>query len=292
MNKGRFSERHGYKAVREALQFESMDGSLRNRLWSLLQKHYWTGIQKPTTYIAQDHVSLNSRGNAELSMLCNRLWDKFFKFPIDNLPSDWKKVKERIRSYFFKAKWNQIYDFIEFVSLNFPDRTGSVNQEFRESCNQVLEEEMSAYRFVAELIAPISNEVEIGAIEEALGSSDELILVHLRAALRMLSDKEQRHYRNSIKESISAVERLASVITGDENGTLGGLLKKMRSKKELHPALEGAFKKLYGYTSDSKTGIRHALSESDKTGFEEAKFMLVVCSAFINFVNETMMKSL
>ena len=42
--------------------------------------------------------------------------------------------------------------------------------------------------------------------------------------------------------------------------------------------------KLYGYASD-KGGIRHAegLFESDVT-FEEAKFMLVSCSAFINYL--------
>jgi hypothetical protein len=55
-------------------------------------------------------------------------------------------------------------------------------------------------------------------------------------------------------------------------------------KHPLHPALEAAFTKLYGYTSDAK-GIRHALLDDDEVvTFEEAKFMLVACSAFINYV--------
>jgi len=61
----------------------------------------------------------------------------------------------------------------------------------------------------------------------------------------------------------------------------------MESKRNLHPALKGAFDKLYGYTSDAD-GIRHALLEEDKVTFEQAKFMLVVCSAFTNYVVGTL----
>ncbi|MGC1370799.1 MAG: hypothetical protein WA824_01560 [Candidatus Sulfotelmatobacter sp.] len=51
----------------------------------------------------------------------------------------------------------------------------------------------------------------------------------------------------------------------------------------LHPALGKAFSSLYGYTSD-EDGIRHAIMEQQDIGFDEAKFFLVVCSAFANFV--------
>ena len=53
---------------------------------------------------------------------------------------------------------------------------------------------------------------------------------------------------------------------------------------KLHPALKQGFLKIYGYTSD-EGGVRHAegMFVSDVT-FEEAKFMLVSCSAFVNFL--------
>ena len=52
----------------------------------------------------------------------------------------------------------------------------------------------------------------------------------------------------------------------------------------IHPAMENAFTSLYGYTSD-EGGIRHAegLFESNVT-FEEAKYMLVSCCAFVNYL--------
>lgn len=52
----------------------------------------------------------------------------------------------------------------------------------------------------------------------------------------------------------------------------------------MHKALKNAFSNLYGYTSDTG-GIRHALSEDNlEVTMEDAKFMLVSCSAFINYL--------
>jgi hypothetical protein len=41
--------------------------------------------------------------------------------------------------------------------------------------------------------------------------------------------------------------------------------------------------KLYGYTSDD-SGIRHAILDQPTVGFDEAKFMIVSCSAFVNYL--------
>lgn len=48
--------------------------------------------------------------------------------------------------------------------------------------------------------------------------------------------------------------------------------------------MESAFSKLYGYTSD-EGGIRHAEGLFVReVSFDEAKFMLVSCSAFVNYL--------
>ena len=95
---------------------------------------------------------------------------------------------------------------------------------------------------------------------------------------------KQSNIINSIKESISTVESMCQIITGNNNASLGKALEKLKGK--IHPALNTAFEKLYGYASNSN-GIRHAngLGEGDST-FEEAKYMLVSCSAFVNYLKE------
>ena len=51
----------------------------------------------------------------------------------------------------------------------------------------------------------------------------------------------------------------------------------------IHGALKAAFVKLYGYTSDAD-GIRHAILDEPNVDFDEAKYMVVVCSAFVNYL--------
>ena len=107
-----------------------------------------------------------------------------------------------------------------------------------------------------------------------------MVSTHIRLALEKLSDRSKPDYRNSIKESISAVEAACKLISGDDKATLTPALRKISG---LHPALIQAFEKLYGYTCDAE-GIRHALTEEENLDQNDAKYMLIACSAFVNYL--------
>jgi hypothetical protein len=278
----RFSERYGHKSVREIIQIDSIDEALKNGLWNLLKIYYWDKA-KYSSHEFSGGYSLLSDSNKGLRILCNRLWFDYFRKPLDHLSDDWSKVLEQLRSYFFSAEWYEVYDFLEFVASNYPNDYEKTNKNFMSACNATLEKEMSAYRFVDGSITQIAEEEEIKAIEQAIDQGEQLVSKHLRRSLELLSDRKKPDYRNSVKESISAVERLASHITGEDKSTLGQLLKKLEEKIGLHPALKAAFSKIYGYTSD-ESGIRHALSNKEVVDFDDAKYMLVTCSAFINYI--------
>lgn len=103
-------------------------------------------------------------------------------------------------------------------------------------------------------------------------------------ALNLLSDRKNPDYRNSVKESISAVESICKIIINNDSTTLGQALKEIEKRHKIPGSLKNAFSALYGYTSD-EGGIRHALLEGDSNvDLEEARFMLVACSAFINYL--------
>ena len=96
----------------------------------------------------------------------------------------------------------------------------------------------------------------------------------------MYKDKD---YENSIKESITSVEAMCQIINGSKE-TLGKALNNL--KIQIHPALKTAYSSIYGYTSD-ENGTRHANGIGEKNAtFSEAKYMLVSCSAFINYLRE------
>ena len=111
----------------------------------------------------------------------------------------------------------------------------------------------------------------------------------MKKAIEIFSKKETKDYPNTIKESISAVEAAVNIVNGTEGKTLGDALKQLDKKKKLPETLKIAFNKLYGYTCDRETGIRHALINDAKCppDFADAKFMLVACSAFINYLMQS-----
>ena len=119
-----------------------------------------------------------------------------------------------------------------------------------------------------------------------MDNSPRNIKMHLNSALEKYAQRPIGDYRNSIKESISAVEAFCREKTGEN--TLGKALKQLESKGIVIPLLlKSAFEKLYAYTNHEDTGIRHALMDDEGNytpTTEEALFMLVSCSAFINYL--------
>lgn len=276
----RFSERKGLKKVRTEIQVNSIDEALTNSLWNVLDYHYWRRCS-----LEYDEIT------SEMRSFLNKLWHNYFKEPVDTISESdsWQEALENIRERYFDSAWFEVYDFLEFVADNFPDE--DANQRFMKTCNDVLEKELSAYRFVGGLITQVTSETEISTIEKSLESPFKTVNAHLENALKLMSDRKSPDYRNSIKESISAVEAICRVIAQDDKATLGKALDKIEKKIGLHGALKRAFDSLYGYTSSAE-GIRHAiLEEGISLGFEDAKFMLVSCSAFINYLNSKASKA-
>lgn len=267
-----FSHRKGLKQVRQTLQVDEVDTVLRNGIWNALLESCWQDISASTSQYSDEPYGQHWE-------FLRAVWADYFKLPIDRMPRTWSSIFGELREHFFKCKWNEVYDFIEFIAITFP--LSWVTNKFIEKCNFILERELAAYRFIGTTIAQLTSEQEIAEIEKALEIPDSMkpVKTHLQSALDKFANKKSPDYRNSIKESISAVESLCNLIKGTKT-TLGDALKDF---KDLHPALKDSFIKLYGYTSDAH-GIRHALLEEPNLDHEDAKYMLVSCSAFINFL--------
>ncbi|AXH99220.1 hypothetical protein DV702_05390 [Sporosarcina sp. PTS2304] len=271
-----FSQRYGYKNVRDFFQIEGIDTALKTGLWNAMQKTCFQG-----------DYNLNSSYGEKSSYkrlldLSDTLWINFFKERINEFPSTWESFERHTERYFFEiAKWYEIYDLIEFIAKQKYDYNS-----FKEKINNELEKEMSGYRLVGYDITPIVEEIEIQSIEEAINNKKlKHVSIHIESALSLLSDRSNPSYRNSIKESISAVEGVAKLITSESKAELKNALDKLNKLLEipLHGALKSGFEKIYGYTSDGD-GIRHSLTEDENVSSEDAKFMIVACSAFVNYL--------
>lgn len=274
-----FSQRKGIRPLQKSIQRESMDIELKNRLWSGLK------IAVYDKWRAPDFREYQSEDGKKIDFLMKIYWLHYFKLPIDTIPEfdsgHPRSAYEILREHFFKGAWWESYDFLEFTLKHVNDDWADL---LKDITNNFLEAENAAYRFVEHEIVEITDENEIGEIESAINLKYKSIAKHLQRSLDLMSDKSNPDYRNSIKESISAVEGGCRLISGDDKATLGAALKKVDDKNPIHKAFKDALSKLYGYTSD-QGGIRHSLTEEGVTpSYADAKFMLVACSSFINFL--------
>jgi len=270
----RFSEKHGYRTARASVQIEDMDEALRNSLWNSIQSVIWDSHE---AYRDQSYTSASN-----LYELIRSCWREFFKIPVDQVPIYTHEAIKAIRGFFFKAEWFEVYDFVEFLC----GKLGRSGPAFIASCNEVLEREMAGYRLADCTITPITSATELEAIDDALHNTGIYrgANAHLQRALEMLSDRQSPDYRNSIKESISAVESIVQSLTNNTSASLGEALRSISQAAPMHPALNRSLSALYGYTSDAN-GIRHALLDESNLDFVDAKFMLVACAAFVNYLS-------
>ena len=289
--RGGFSDRNGISPENVEIQLKDLDMRTRVKLQNLISTFY-SNVYDRDPYYERDNIQQFFRylfENVYLHVIDARkpyIEDAVLKIIYDTiLEDDYDKVltlTEAIINYWDaylkKNKGSVYYDNYreEYTGLSI-----------YEEINSFFEREYVGYRFVDDIITPISDNYEISAINEALNTEYESVYEHISKANKLLADRENPDYENSIKESISAVEAICVIITGAKGGeaTLGKMLKKMEDHGVvIHGALKDAFDKLYGYTSSAK-GIRHAgKMDGPSATFEEAKFMLVACCAFINYI--------
>lgn len=196
----------------------------------------------------------------------------------------WNSIYTSVRDVITDAPYNEVLDIIEYICNYLAPRSGAgtIYQKF----NDLFEQECIGYRFISKRIVPITDNSEVKEIEQACHTPFEGARTQLQKALGFLSDRENPDYKNSIKESISAVESVCETIVGSDNGaTLGKAVKHLEEHGlKIHSSLREGISKLYGYACD-QGGVRHGEGEVESTvTFEEAKLMMVTCSAIVNYL--------
>lgn len=279
--KGGFSERKGIKHFSDVIQINDLNIRTRNRIYNIIKEifdeldyDYTYEINLRTFFVEYIYKDLFSMSDRDLpGHAGNYAWDVIFN-----------NIYAIIKDY----DYIEVFTFIEGIVNCFQkmDQLTYSNYQYKKRfidlISLIFKQENVNYRIIDGKITDIIDENQISSIEETLQNKYNTVTSHYSKSIELLYNVKD--YDNSIKESISTVEAMCQVITGNDKATLGDALKLL--KYDIHPAMKSAFEKLYGYTSDAN-GIRHAngLGEGNST-FEEAKYMLISCSAFVNYLKE------
>lgn len=272
----RFSERYGYLKPSDVIIREKITPEIQNAICSCFDE--------------MQSIESTNYGYVYLEW---HLWCKF----LNKRREDFGYVREhRIVATDFieneRNPWYRKLDIVEatidYLASKYPYKDYA--EVFSSALNREFERLNFGYRIIDGLITEITSEYEIKSIEKALNESKSNVSMHLSNALKHYSQRPNPDYRNSIKEAISAVEAFNRDVTGEKMLNF----KKMEDKGLKIPSvLRKAFENLYGYTNDEKTGIRHSLMDTTAEyvpGAEEALYMLITCSAFINYLNSKLKK--
>lgn len=269
----KFSERFGF-VEQKLYQVNTMDGDTKVSLWNALHLYFWQFTEEGNA---------GDVANENLDTVTRIAWVNLFKWDLSELTWDWNSREKRISEEFYNVSWWRVCEIIEYFAPQADVMRLDGTTNFVKFCNDIFERERFSYKFVSGSLVQLTNETEIDEVEAASTISYEIIGEHIKSAIRLLAIKPDPDFRNSIKESISAVEAACKLIDGRENATLPRALARLRNKVDLHADFEQGFKKIYDYTSDAN-GIRHSLLEKSNLDSDDARFMLVSCSAFVNYL--------
>ena len=285
--RGGFSDRYGIKRENTAIQLNEFDERTRIQLWNMIMCFYQDAYGCGAYY-----------GNSWIQDFFRYILGDVYTEAVDTRKKyDDDVVLEQVKQTILHGDYDEVLTLVEAIVQYWDENGYCLNADvysgrykdisFFRLANEVFERECLGYRFIGGKIVPVSDSFEVEAVAEAIENEFLPVREHLSKASGFLADREHPDYENSIKESISAVEALSEIITGTKGkeATLGNMLKKIEEKGiVIHGGLKSAFNSLYGYTSDAK-GIRHAGDIGGPAStFAEAKFMLVACSAFVNYL--------
>ena len=264
----KFSQRIGARRPPRS-GLEEASPELRTALWNVLHK--------PAFPEDQEH---RERALAHARAIWNHLG-----WRTDQVPPLPHQMRESLAAEWFSCQWPEFFDLIEFTARTLATSAAPVRQQWFEMLNRILESRGCAYRFIAEQLVPLTNTAEATEVVRGAESAIPDVGAHIREAAKLLPPNAGANPRNSIRASIAAVEAALRHLNGNPCATLTEGLAAFEDKHgPFHPSLREGLIMLYAYTADG-SGVRHALTEETAgvTG-DDARFMLVTCSAFTNYL--------
>lgn len=226
----------------------------------------------------------------------------YFEYTSDHASQAQPIINATIREKYFSADPIAIYNLLdELIKPQFPsyflilpsNRHQDLAIHIMGIMDKILEEYRAPCRFVSGTLTPITSEVEISSIMNAMNTKYEASSKSIVQASKHLM---KGNYKDCIAQATSALESLLKDFMIKENkeydnDTLGKLIKSyfnFPSNKVLDENFREALQQLWKFASNN---ARHGKASPDdqiilkkELTEHDSRFYLITCSSIINFI--------
>ena len=200
------------------------------------------------------------------------------------LDSARESVEEKWTDARDKGEWPKFYEMCEFLIAS-GSRGWEIDAKIRETLDKMGN---AGCRLVDGQFARGLSREEAEEIEMSFSGPFPEARTHMKNAVAAYANRERPDYAHVVKESVSAVESLVKELTGKEEVRSGlsqlakdGILPQDRGPKG-DPYLVQALDGYWGYANKtSRHGLKSGESPPDP---DTARFLLVTCAAFVNYI--------
>lgn len=266
-----FSQRNGLRPVPEQLKLEQVSTEFRRLI------HY--ALDQEIERVRRSGYSY-SYFDGEWRRVAQDLHVRFLGEPISSFENIAFELNKKLERFIFRSTYDQLFNLIEFFSKH-----SGCTEDFKKDLAKAFVDARTAYRLKDDLVIAVGTDEQAQALLKAIDDAEPSCNLggrqHLIAAGKKLAERD---WVGSVRDSIHAVEATAiSLAPGD---TLGPALTELEKRGKLHGGLKKAFGALYGYTSDKKTGVRHAnvFGQDETVDETDALFMLGACASFVSYL--------
>jgi hypothetical protein len=212
-----FSSRSGYTQPPALGQKGTLSREARTRLWNVFQNDFYELHRKLHLMRMPDEANVSPPGK-----FLRSIWTELWNEPINRCPEFIFLIEQIEKKALSGEPWHLLFDIFEELFKQHGPKNPLLlltPEKTEANIRQALARENTAYTFVAGRFVDRMTDSEVQSVEKVLRSPIEGIRDHFTTSIRLLSDRENPDYRNSIKESISAVEAACKDLTGLQNAT-------------------------------------------------------------------------
>jgi hypothetical protein len=192
------------------------------------------------------------------SSLRDVLCDMLLESPNLNNWSEFPNIDGEVQCLLAQAEWFRVYDFIELIIQRLGGRVNPEVKTFTDKLNDAFRRKGVAWQLVDGRLETRGEESFEKSVRTAITLTQEsgrmVAERELHEALLDLSKRSNPDITGAIQHAMAALECVARDVTGDQNATLGELIK--RNPGLLPTPLDKGVEKIWGYASDQARHVR------------------------------------